>query len=115
MRAVLHSLAVALLGLGLAVSLGACSSFAPDEPPVADSTFVNVLAELHLAAARAQLYEDTSLVALQDSIFARYDVPRERFEEALTYYSERPSAYQTIYEAMQDSLDAERTRLQGHP
>ncbi len=111
MRAVRHTLAAVLLGLGL----GACSSFSPEEPPVADSTFVEVLAELHLAAARVQTYGDTSLTALQDSIFARYDVPRERFDEALTYYSERPGACKAIYEAMQDSLDAEQMRLQGYP
>lgn len=115
MHVALHQIAVVLLGLGLIGSLGACSSFAPEEPPVADSTFIEVLAELHLATARVQIYEDTTLTALQDSIFARYEVSRDRFEQTLTYYSEHPGAYQTLYEAMQDSLDAERTRLQGYP
>lgn len=82
---------------------------------MADSTFIEVLSELHLATARVQIYEDTTLTALQDSIFAHYDVPRERFEQTLAYYSEHPAAYQTLYEAMQDSLNAEQTRLRGYP
>lgn len=114
MRAVIQQLGIILLCLGLGSSLGACSSFAPEEPPVADSTFIEVLAELHLAAARVQTYEDTTLTALQDSIFAHYDVSRSRFEDALVYYSERPDAYKTIYETMRDSLEAERNQ-RGYP
>lgn len=115
MRAAFRQIAIVLLGLGLMGSLGACSSFSPEEPPMADSTFIEVLTELHLAATRVQIYEDTTLTTLQDSIFAHYDVPRERFERTLAYYSKHPTTYQTLYEAMQDSLNAEQTRLQGYP
>lgn len=115
MRVVRQTIGMLLLCLGVSGSLAACSSFSPEEPPVADSTFIEVLTELHLAAARVEVYADTTLSVLQDSIFAHYGVPRGRFERALTYYSEHPTAYETIYRAMQDSLDAERMRLRGHP
>lgn len=115
MRVVTHAIAALLLSLGLSSSLMACSSFTPEEPPVADSTFIQVFTELHLAAARVQAYEDTSLTALHDSIFAHYGVSRTRFEQALKYYSKHPSAYVSIYNTMQDSLDAERMSSRGHP
>ena len=113
MRAIVHTVVVLLLGMGLSGSLVACSSFTPEEPPVADSTFIEVLSELHLAAARARMYEDTTLTALQDSIFAHYNIPRARFERALEYFSEHPSKYAPMYEAMRDSLDNERLQLRG--
>lgn len=95
----------------LSISLLACSSFAPDEPPLSDSTMVEVLTELHLAEARARTYGDTLFTALRDSVLLRYDVSTPRFEEALQYYSEHPSAYLAIHRAVEDSLETGRQRL----
>jgi hypothetical protein len=100
-----------LLCLGLCGALTACSSFSPQEPPIADTTFVDMLTELHLAQVRVDIYDDTTLVALRDSVFSHYDVSQTQFERALKYYSERPSTYISIHEAVQDSLEAGRKRL----
>lgn len=106
-----HMLRGLLLCLGLCGALTACSSFSPQEPPIADTTFIDVLTELHLAQVRADIYDDSTVVALRDSVFSHYDISQTQFERALTYYSERPSTYISIHEAVQDSLEAGRKRL----
>lgn len=111
MRTPTHVVGGLLICLGLCGSLMACSSFSPQEPPLPDSTFIEVLTELHLARVRVNLYEDTTVVALRDSILSHYGVPSQQFEEALRYYSERPSAYAPIHGAVQDSLEEGRKRL----
>lgn len=108
---VAHVMGVLLLGIGACTGLTACSSFSPAEPPLADSTLVTVLTELHLAQVRVDMMQDTTLTALRDSIFSHHGVPREQFEQALRYYSERPEAYVSLYGAVRDSLDQGRKRL----
>lgn len=88
----------------IAALLAACSVFSPDEPSVDDETLVQVLTELHLVEARATR-EDTSVdPALRDSVFTHYGVTEEQVDAAIEYYSDRPSAYESIYEAVTDSL-----------
>ena len=111
MRNATHVIGGLLLCLGLCGALTACSSFSPEEPPLADSTFVDVLTELYLAQGRVTMYEDTTVVALRDSVFSHYGVSQTQFDQALRYYSERPSAYMTIHDAVQDSLEEGRKRL----
>lgn len=111
MRHVAHVISGLLLCLGLCGALTACSSFSPQEPPLADTTLIDVLTELHLAQVRVDTYEDTTFVALRDSVFSHYGVSHTQFEHALKYYSKRPSAYVAIHEAVQDSLEAGRKRL----
>jgi hypothetical protein len=95
----------------LSGSLLACSSFTPSDPPLSDSTMVEVMTELHLAKARANTYGDTLYTALRDSILRQHSVSDARFDDALRYYSERPSEYLAIHRAMEDSLEAGRQRL----
>lgn len=98
-----------------AVFLGGCSSFSPEEPPVADSTFVRVLTEFHLVAAREQINQDSSLVGVRDSILKTYGVTQAELEAAMDYYDERPAAYELLYGAVLDSLNAYQSELRRPP
>ncbi|GIV60270.1 DUF4296 domain-containing protein [Rhodocaloribacter litoris] len=95
-------------GLVLAMSLcTACSSLSPDAPPVADSTLVEVFIDLHLAAARADLYRDLP-PGTRDSVLARHGLTPEEFEAAIRYYVEHPDAYVELYTRVLNRLNEER-------
>ena len=102
-----------------------CGSPFTDAPPVADSTFVSALAELHLAEARLSAqrtegegrppYEstpDTITVplppAVRDSILARHSMSYRQLRSALDYYVRHPEQYTKLYERVVDTLSAER-------
>lgn len=102
----------ALIG---AVLLGGCSSFTAEEPPMADSTLVRVLTEFHLASAREQIQNDSSLVGLRDSILSTYGVTEAELQSAIDYYDERPGAYESLYGAVLDSLNAYQSELRRPP
>lgn len=111
MRSLSHTIGSVAIGVMLSTGLLACSSFSPDEPPLPDSTMVEVLTELQLAEARARTYGDVDFAVLRDSVLLHYGVSDARFESALHYYSERPSAYLPIHTAVEDSLETGRRRL----
>lgn len=94
----------------IAIGLSACSSLISDVPPVADSTMVNVLVELHLANARTELQSDL-VPALRDSILADNGLDTLRFRTALDYYVEHPEDYLKIYSSVLDQLSAEQSTL----
>ena len=94
----------------VALSLGAltaCSVIAEPDPPVADSTLIDVLIEFHLANARADLGYDLP-PALRDSVLAAHHLDRTAFDEAMAYYAERPDAYLSLYNELLDRFSAER-------
>ena len=91
----------------LLLLLPACSVLTSDEPPVADSTLVDVLIELHLAEARVQLGYGPPL-SVRDSIFARYGFDETTFQEALTYYLDHPDAYAELHDAMLAQINDEQ-------
>ena len=98
-----------LIALMLVLVLGGagCSSFSSPEPPIADSTMVAVLAEIHLAQARQRILGDLTVVT-RDSILHAYDLDRAQFEEALAFYTAHPEAYVDIYRQALDQLGEER-------
>lgn len=97
-----------LLVLTLLLSPLACSPFTAEEPPVADSTLVEVLIELHLAQARTEAEEAPLPPAARDSIFARHEVDVDRFHAAMDYYARHPDAYLTLYDRVLNRLSAEQ-------
>ncbi len=111
MRLVSHTTATYTLALTLVLSLSACTSPTGTEPPVADSTFVNVLVELHLAKARAEILQQTPSKALRDSILARYALNAQRLDATLDYYAHHPDAYAALYETVMNRLRAERAQV----
>jgi len=97
-------LLLGMLFVGALLSSG-CSAVTNDPPPVADSTFARVLVELHLLDAQRR----QGIVlpeAVDDTVFARYGVTREDFEQTLTHYSTHPSAFATLYNSVLDTLRA---------
>jgi len=106
-RSGLSLLAASVLAAPL---LSACSAFSPEQPPVADSTMVQVLTDMHLAAERMNLAASPP-AGLRDSIFTRHRVSPREYEAAMTYYSQHPEAYETLYNAVIDSLSALRSSL----
>lgn len=104
----LARLGATLLGATLLL-LPACRDQAPTEalPPVADSTMIQVLIELHLAEARASIL-NTDQTSTRDSILLRYGVDRDAFEAAIDYYARNPDAYVKIYSEALDQLSDER-------
>ena len=75
--------------------------------PIADSTMVQLIIELHLAEARAQVSQSDQ-TASRDSIFFHYGVEKDDFEAAMDYYAGNPDAYVRIYSEALDKLSDER-------
>lgn len=85
----------------------ACSSLSPETPPVQDSLLVEVLIDLHLATARANLYPDLPPVP-RDSVLAHHGLTPADYEAVLHYYTEHPDAYVELYTKVLNRLNEER-------
>ena len=95
--------------LAFLLALPACTGLPTEAAPVADSTMVEVLLEMHLAQARAERYGDVSAQLLRD-VLARHGLDEEQFDDALRYYADHPQQYVGVYDAVLDRLNAERNR-----
>lgn len=94
--------------------LSGCSGFSSEEAPLPDSTFTNMLTELHLAKARTRI-EDPVPADLRDSLFARHDVDSSAFYATLDHYSRRPKAFETLYSSVIDSLQSLQRPQKNRP
>lgn len=92
----------AVLGVALGLLAG-CSGFSSENAPLPDSTFAQVLTEIHLAESRYST-DAPYPSGLRDSIFARYDVRPSEFDETLHYYTRHPGAFRTLYQSVIDTL-----------
>ena len=106
-RFITYVLALHLMGL----KLPACSSLTGEPPPVPDSTMVEVLIELHLAEARAELYGQLP-EGLRDSALAKHGLTQREYERAVDYYTDHPVSYADLYDTVLDRLSAERYALE---
>ncbi len=104
----LYALALAL------VALPACSALPSEEPPVADSTLVDVLIELHLAKARAET-QPGEAPDLREAVLTRYGLSEARFNAAMDYYAEHPEEYLDLYDTVLDRFGEERAALNATP
>jgi hypothetical protein len=106
-------LALAVAGLALILSSGCSGDSA--EGPVADSTMVPLLIDLHLFRARSTFRErrelSDSIFVARDSIFARRGVSREQMQEMMNVYARNPERYTDLYTTVIDSLNALRVSL----
>ena len=84
-----------------------CSSPLADQPPISDSTYVELMIDLHLATGRSQILQDTTL-SIRDSIFAKYGIDSTQFEAIGAYYARNPSQYLDTYDTILDKLSSER-------
>lgn len=80
--------------------------------PVADSTMVDVLVEMHILNARIQI-TDRPVVGALDSIYYRYGIDSTAFTRAMAYYAEYPDEYAEVYSRVVDELASERAPISG--
>lgn len=97
-------LLVALL-LGGASLLSACSSFSSGDSQIPDSTFSQVLVELHILSARHRRGLEPPK-GLRDSVFTHYGVDSTAFRETLQYYARSPDKLEPLYDRVIDTLRA---------
>lgn len=71
---------------------------------------VDVLIELHLAVARAEVTQEIP-VNIRDSILIAYDIDSTTYARAVAYYAEHPDKYAEIYSRVLDRLNSERIPL----
>jgi hypothetical protein len=83
-----------------------CGDPAQAGPAVPDSTMIEVLVDLHLAAARLQLVPDAP-TGLRDSVLALHGLDSTSFLRAMAWYEANPDAYVAVYGAVVDRLNAE--------
>ncbi|MFB6273307.1 MAG: DUF4296 domain-containing protein [Salinibacter sp.] len=108
-----RTLALGLFAIVLGISLmGGCSSVSSEQKPLPDSTFTQVLTEIHLLKAR-RAREEPVPQGLRDSIFAHYEVSPSTFDATLRYYSHHPRAFQVLYQTVIDTLKALQTPRRG--
>lgn len=88
--------------VGLLLTAG-CSPGDPAAPPPADSTFVDVLVDLHLAHARAG-YTGEPSDSLRIAALERHGLDTLAFRRALAYYAAHPEAYLPLYDEALDRL-----------
>jgi len=91
------------------LSLGGCSSFSADRPPLPDSTFTHLLIEMHLVKGRAQL-PGASPLGFPEQVLRRHQVTRTEFDATMQYYSRRPGAFESLYNDVIDTLSAVQQR-----
>ena len=89
--------------------LPGCSAITSEEPPIADSTMVEVLIELHLADARLDLQYEV-VPAVRDSILFKHGLDEQRFLAILDYYADHPEEYSALYTTVLDRISDERLR-----
>lgn len=94
----------------LLLLLTGCSQ-ASQDAPVADSTLVDVLVELHLLEGRRYVLGDSARVPSADSIYARYEVTEGAVEDRLADLRTRPDSFETLYGNVLDRLARERSEL----
>lgn len=93
----------------LAMGLSGCAS-REDILPL--EVMIPLVLEMHLAEASIEHTQKDRQSALdiqrtlEDSIFRRYGVSDSLYVRSLHYYAVHPDAFQTLYAAVLDSLDA---------
>lgn len=97
-----------LLFVMLLVAAPACSVLPGEAPPLADSLLIDVMVDLHLAAARSEAEGQMRPALQRDSILARHGLNPAQFDAAVRYYADRPTDYVALYGRVIDRLDAER-------
>ena len=71
---------------------------------------VDVLLELHLAVARAEVTHEVP-ANIRDSILTAYNIDSTTYAQAVNYYAEHPDKYAEIYSRVLDRLNSERIPL----
>lgn len=89
------------------LTLVGCKDAPERDHILSDSTLVVVLADLHLADARARLPGVPP--GLRDSVLAYHGITEADFEAAMSRLSEHPDDAVNLYNSVLDRLNASRT------
>ena len=99
--------AAAVVGLTLLLGTMGCAETVPRREVIPDSLLVVVLADLHLADARARIPGEP--VGLRDSVLAHHGVDEKTFQEAMDGFVAYPDEFTELYNSVLDRLNAART------
>ena len=103
-----------LLLTAAAVLAAACGGDAP--PPLPQARLVDVLTELHLAEARADLFQapdarDSARTAARVAVLARYDLDTLAWNRALDALARAPDSLAAAYDSVLVRLASEPSLL----
>ncbi|NNE69137.1 MAG: DUF4296 domain-containing protein [Rhodothermales bacterium] len=93
--------------LFIALLLTGCVQEEEREIVVPDSTMIVVLADLHLADARARLPDQA--IGLRDSVLAYHGLDSTTFELAMDGLLDYPQELTRLYDSVLDRLNAARS------
>ena len=93
----------------LTLPLAACGSLTEPDPPVPDSTVVDVLTDLHLLDARSGEMGDVP-PGTREALLAAHGLDSTRFDRALLFYADHPERYFAVYDSVVSRLSEERAR-----
>jgi len=88
---------------------GGCALLEPDTPSIPDSTLVEVLVELHLAAARQEQVGDVP-AQFMDSVLQAYQVDSLAFKARMQQLAAHPQEAMQVYERVLERLQEEYPR-----
>ncbi len=94
----------AILLLWVLPATWGCRYFESSPGPLPDSTLVNVLADLHVAASRAETYGEPAW-DWRDSVLATYGVDSTQLKQTLLKHAEEPERFIHLYSAVLDRLN----------
>ncbi len=94
----------------LAVLLAGCVQTPERVMVIPDSTLIVVLADLHLADARARLPEQA--VGLRDTVLAFHGLDEALFQKAMDSFDAHPEDLTNLYNTVLDKLNATRSPTQ---
>jgi len=100
---------ISVVRLLLLVAVVGCAD-PREEPPLADSTMVEVMIDLHLAVARAEVTQQVP-AGIRDSIFTTHAVDSSAYARTIWHYAQNPDKYEHIYGEVLDRLNSERIPL----
>lgn len=104
----------------LSVFLLACTSPKTEIPTdiLSETTFTNILKEVHLAEAAFELNKTKSmgnaknaLANSYQSIYKKHSIDEADFSNTLSYYALHPEKLEAIYTTVLEELSKERTTL----
>ncbi|MFT4605199.1 MAG: hypothetical protein ACI9W4_001938 [Rhodothermales bacterium] len=91
----------------LAVLLAGCVEVTERVIVIPDSTLIVVLADLHLADARARLPDQA--IGLRDSVLVFHGLNETVFQEAIDSFGAHPEELTKMYKPVLDQLNATRS------
>jgi hypothetical protein len=85
------------------VVLAAGCDVSGEIPPVDEKTTIEILAELHIARARGDLFGPATY-NVRDSIIQAHGIDTASFDYVLDWYGERPDRYSKMYAEVLDQI-----------